>query len=149
MPQFSPDGKQISFVTTHGKTGIIAPRGLAVAPSAGGDPSRVRGYPMNGAWMSEIVWAPDSQSLFVTMNEGTFAAGAQMFDSRSFAPISPAVRRKRVVGRPSTNAEPQRTARHGVSRGRGATRRCRRSTSAAAEADVDQRQPRPRELRAR
>ena len=35
---------------------------------------------MNGAWIAEILWAPDSQSLFVTMNEGTFATGAQMFE---------------------------------------------------------------------
>jgi dipeptidyl aminopeptidase/acylaminoacyl peptidase len=80
MPQFSPDGRQISFVTTNGKTGIIAPRGLAVAPATGGDLSHIRSYPMNGAWISEIVWAPDSKSLFVTMNEGTFATGAQMFE---------------------------------------------------------------------
>jgi dipeptidyl aminopeptidase/acylaminoacyl peptidase len=79
-PQFSPDGRQISFVTTNGSTGIIAPRGLAIAPAGGGDGSRIRSYPMNGAWMSEILWAPDSQSLFVTMNEGTFATGAQMFE---------------------------------------------------------------------
>ena len=35
---------------------------------------------MNGAWIAEILWAPDSQSLFVTMNEGTFATGAHMFE---------------------------------------------------------------------
>jgi dipeptidyl aminopeptidase/acylaminoacyl peptidase len=80
MPQFSPDGRQIAFVTTGGRTGIIAPRGLAVAPAAGGDLSHIRAYPLNGAWMSEIVWAPDSRSLFVTMNEGTFATGRQMFE---------------------------------------------------------------------
>jgi dipeptidyl aminopeptidase/acylaminoacyl peptidase len=80
MPQFSPDGRQISFVSTNGGVGIIAPRGLAVAPAAGGDPSRIRAYPMNGAWMSEILWTPDSHSLLVTMNEGTFSTGAQMFE---------------------------------------------------------------------
>ena len=69
-----------SFISTGGRAELLAPRGLAVVPAAGGDPSRIRSYPMNGAWISEIVWAPDSQSLLVTMNEGTFAAGAQMFE---------------------------------------------------------------------
>ena len=35
---------------------------------------------MNGAWIAELLWAPDSQSVFVTMNEGTFATGAHMFE---------------------------------------------------------------------
>ena len=35
---------------------------------------------MNGAWIAEILWAPDNQSLYVTMNEGTFATGAHMFE---------------------------------------------------------------------
>jgi len=79
-PQFSPDGRYLSFVTTNGRTGIIAPRGLAVAPAAGGTSQTIKTYPMSGAWVAETMWARDSQSLFVTMNEGTFAAGAQMFE---------------------------------------------------------------------
>ena len=35
---------------------------------------------MNGAWIAEILWAPDSQAVYVTMNEGTFATGAHMFE---------------------------------------------------------------------
>jgi dipeptidyl aminopeptidase/acylaminoacyl peptidase len=79
-PQFSPDGKQLSFVSTNGRTGIIAPRGLAVASLGATGPATIRAYPMNGAWIAETVWARDSQSLFVTMNEGTFATGAGMFE---------------------------------------------------------------------
>ena len=78
-PQFSPDGKRISFITTSGRTGLIAPRGLAVADASATN-SGIRAYPMNGAWIAEVVWAPDNQSLFVTMNEGTFATGAHMFE---------------------------------------------------------------------
>jgi dipeptidyl aminopeptidase/acylaminoacyl peptidase len=78
-PQFSPDGKRLSFITTSERTGLIAPRGLAVA-DAGARNSQIRSYPMNGAWIAEVLWAPDGQSLFVTMNEGTFAAGAHMFE---------------------------------------------------------------------
>jgi dipeptidyl aminopeptidase/acylaminoacyl peptidase len=78
-PQFSPDGTRIAFITTNERTGIIAPRGLAVADARVRN-ANVRSYPMNGAWIAEMQWAPDSQSLFVTMNEGTFATGAQMFE---------------------------------------------------------------------
>jgi dipeptidyl aminopeptidase/acylaminoacyl peptidase len=79
-PQFSPDGRHVSFVTTNGRTGIISPRGLAVAPAAGGTAPTIKTYPMSGAWVAETLWARDSQSVLVTMNEGTFAAGAQMFE---------------------------------------------------------------------
>ena len=78
-PQYSPDGKRLSFITTSERTGLIAPRGLAVA-DAGAKNSNIRAYPMNGAWIAEVLWTPDSQSLLVTMNEGTFATRAQMFE---------------------------------------------------------------------
>jgi dipeptidyl aminopeptidase/acylaminoacyl peptidase len=78
-PQYSPDGTRLSFITTNGGTGLIAPRGLAVADATAQNP-QIRTYPMNGAWIAELAWAPDSQSMLVTMNEGTFATGAQMFE---------------------------------------------------------------------
>jgi dipeptidyl aminopeptidase/acylaminoacyl peptidase len=78
-PQFSPDGRRLSFITTSERTGLIAPRGLAVADAAERN-AGIRSYPMNGAWIAETLWAPDSQTLFVTMNEGTFATGAHMFE---------------------------------------------------------------------
>jgi dipeptidyl aminopeptidase/acylaminoacyl peptidase len=80
QPQYSPDGRWIAFVSTNGRRELLAPRGLAIAPAEGGDPSRIRSYSMNGAWISELVWTADSKSLLVTMNEGTFATGAQMFE---------------------------------------------------------------------
>jgi dipeptidyl aminopeptidase/acylaminoacyl peptidase len=97
-PQFSPDGTRLAFVTTNERVGLIAPRGLAVLTFGGaglsagasakaeappsGVPSAaaIRSYPMNGAWIGEMAWAPDSKSLFVLMNEGTFASGEHMFE---------------------------------------------------------------------
>jgi dipeptidyl aminopeptidase/acylaminoacyl peptidase len=78
-PQFSPDGKKISFISTSERTGIIAPRGLAVADAAARN-SNIRAFPMNGAWIAEILWLPTSDAVVVTMNEGTFATGAGMFE---------------------------------------------------------------------
>ena len=78
-PQYSPDGTRLSFITTSERTGLIAPRGLAVADARATN-ANIRAYPMNGAWIAELLWSPDSESLFVTMNEGTFATGAQMFE---------------------------------------------------------------------
>jgi dipeptidyl aminopeptidase/acylaminoacyl peptidase len=78
-PQFSPDGTTIAFISTTERTGIIAPRGLAVADASSRN-ANIRSYPMNGAWIAEILWQPDSERVLVTMNEGTFATGARMFE---------------------------------------------------------------------
>ena len=85
-PQFSPDGRRIAFVTTSERIGLLAPRGLAVltlptsGPATSVPATAIRTYPMNGAWIGEMVWAPDNQSLYVLMNEGTFATGQHMFE---------------------------------------------------------------------
>src|SRR5436190_16109748 len=78
-PQFSPDGKKIAFISTNERTGIIAPRGLSVADTSGRNVN-VRAFPMNSAWIADLLWKPDSQAVVVTMNEGTFATGARMFE---------------------------------------------------------------------
>jgi len=78
-PQFSPDGKKISFISTGERTGIIAPRGLAIADAASRN-ANIRAYPMNGAWIAEVHWMPAGDAVIVTMNEGTFATGAHMFE---------------------------------------------------------------------
>jgi dipeptidyl aminopeptidase/acylaminoacyl peptidase len=79
-PVFAPDGATIAFVSTHGETGLLAPRGLAAVGTKGDRAGPIRPFRLGGAWMAEMVWARDSQSLYVTMNEGTFATGAQMFE---------------------------------------------------------------------
>jgi dipeptidyl aminopeptidase/acylaminoacyl peptidase len=78
-PQFSPDGRKIAFISTNERTGIIAPRGLAVADASGRN-ANIKSFPMNSAWIAELLWTPDSSAIYVTMNEGTFATGAHMFE---------------------------------------------------------------------
>jgi dipeptidyl aminopeptidase/acylaminoacyl peptidase len=79
MPQFSPDGTLIAFVTTSERLGLMAPRGLAVVSAKGGAET-IRTFPLAGAWVGEMLWARDSASIFALLNEGTFASGAQMFE---------------------------------------------------------------------
>jgi dipeptidyl aminopeptidase/acylaminoacyl peptidase len=51
-----------------------------VVPIAGGGTASITSFPLGGAWIGEMTWAADSQSLYVLMNEGTFATRAQMFE---------------------------------------------------------------------
>jgi dipeptidyl aminopeptidase/acylaminoacyl peptidase len=76
-PQFAPDGTRVAFVSTNERFGLLAPRGLAVVDLS---ERHISTYPMNGAWIGEMTWAPDSRSMYVLMNEGTFATGAHMFE---------------------------------------------------------------------
>ena len=79
QPQFSPDGKQIAFVSTNEQQGLMAPRGLAVV-AASGERSSIRAFALGGAWIGEMLWARDSNSILALMNEGTFATGEHMFE---------------------------------------------------------------------
>jgi dipeptidyl aminopeptidase/acylaminoacyl peptidase len=79
-PQFSPDGASVAFVTTKTQMGLLAPRGLGVVSTKSAGESTVRSVELGGAWIGEMQWARDSQSIFVLMNEGTFATGAHMFE---------------------------------------------------------------------
>lgn len=80
QPQFSPDGRSIAFISTGGRMGIIAPRGLSVVGARGDRESPIRAYALDGAWIGEMVWAADSRSIYTLMNEGTFATRARMFE---------------------------------------------------------------------
>jgi dipeptidyl aminopeptidase/acylaminoacyl peptidase len=80
MPQFSPDGASIAFVTTNQQMGLMAPRGLAIVRTHAGTASAIRSIALGGAWIGEMLWTRDSRSILALMNEGTFATGAQMFE---------------------------------------------------------------------
>jgi len=77
QPQFSPDGRSIAFISTDGHTDIMATRGLMVVPAAGGPP---KGLPVGDAWVNEFAWAPDSRSIYLQANDGTFASGEHVFE---------------------------------------------------------------------
>jgi dipeptidyl aminopeptidase/acylaminoacyl peptidase len=77
-PRFSPDGRAIAFISTNGRNDIMASRSLTVvAASKGGAP---RAYPLDDAWVNEYVWAPDSRSIYLQANDGTFARAGHMFE---------------------------------------------------------------------
>jgi dipeptidyl aminopeptidase/acylaminoacyl peptidase len=85
-PQFSPDGTRIAFVSSNGRSEIMAPRSLAVVSARGGEAPRI--YGMDDAWINELVWARDGKSLFTLANDGTFAKGEHMFD-QAIVRVSP------------------------------------------------------------
>jgi len=78
-PRYSPDGRLIAFTSTTGHVDIMAPRSLTVAP-AQGPSSAIRAFGMDDAWVNEFVWSPDSQSIYLQANDGTFARGEHMFE---------------------------------------------------------------------
>src|SRR5258708_25878304 len=56
-PRFSPDGRSIAFISTGGRSDIMASRSLTIASAAGGPP---RTLGLDDAWVNEYVWAPGS-----------------------------------------------------------------------------------------
>jgi len=76
-PRFSPDGRSIAFISTSGKRDIMASRSLTVVGAAGGTP---RTYGLDDSWVNEYVWTPDSKSIYIEANDGTFGRGAHMFE---------------------------------------------------------------------
>ena len=76
-PRVSPDGRSIAFISTNGRRDIMASRSLTIVPAAGGTP---RAFPLDDAWVNEYVWEPDSRSILVQANDGTFGRGVHMFE---------------------------------------------------------------------
>ena len=77
LPQYSPDGRRIAFISTGGRAEIMAPRSLTIADAQGGAP---RAFLLDDAWVNEVAWAPDSKSVYIQANDGTFASRARMFE---------------------------------------------------------------------
>ena len=76
-PRYSPDGRSIAFISTSGRNDIMASRSLTVVPSTGGTP---RAFVLDDAWVNEYVWSPDSRSIYLQANDGTFGRADHMFE---------------------------------------------------------------------
>jgi dipeptidyl aminopeptidase/acylaminoacyl peptidase len=99
-PVFSPDGRQIAFISTNGKTDIMASRSLTVVPSAGGTP---RTFVLDDAWVNEFVWSRDSRSIYLEANDGTFGRGEHMFEQPIFRVSAEDGKAERIVPGPTVN----------------------------------------------
>ena len=76
-PRYSPDGRSMAFISTNGRNDIMASRSLTVVPSTGGTP---REFVLDDAWVNEYVWSPDSRSIYLQANDGTFGRADHMFE---------------------------------------------------------------------
>ena len=76
-PRYSPDGRSIAFISTNGRSDIMASRSLTVVAAAGGPP---RTYGLDDAWVNEYVWGRDSRSIYLQANDGAFGRAEHMFE---------------------------------------------------------------------
>ena len=78
-PRFSPDGRLIAFISTNGVTDVMATRSLTVVAAHPHAPA-LRTFILDEAWVNEYVWAPDSRSIYLQANDGTFGRAEHMFE---------------------------------------------------------------------
>ncbi len=80
LPQYSPDGRLIAFISSGGRPGMINAMDLYVvaADGSGGPPQGLT--VKREVWASEFTWAPDSKSIFYIPDEQTNDSGANMFE---------------------------------------------------------------------
>jgi dipeptidyl aminopeptidase/acylaminoacyl peptidase len=128
MPQFSPDGRSIAFVSSGGHRGMIQAMDLYVvrADGSGGPP---RGLTVaRQVWVSEFAWAPDGRSLYYIPDEQTNDSGEHMFEQAVF--------RVSVDGGPVQLITPGRVANFSMSLSADGTRLAYRSVESRTMGDV-------------
>jgi dipeptidyl aminopeptidase/acylaminoacyl peptidase len=76
-PRYSPDGRQIAFISTDGQYDVMASHSLSIVPADGGAPRR---FALDDAWVNEYWWTPDSRAIYLIANDGTFGRGRHMFE---------------------------------------------------------------------
>jgi dipeptidyl aminopeptidase/acylaminoacyl peptidase len=80
MPQFSPDGRSIAFISTGGRPGMIEAIDLYVV-AADGHGAPPRGLtPARELWVNSFAWASDGRSIYYISDEQTNGAGEHMFE---------------------------------------------------------------------
>lgn len=80
MPQYSPDGRWIAFVSSGGAEGLVTPKDLHVMAAEGRPESIKNLTAAREAWVMELAWAPDSRSLFFVSGEQAGQTGEKMFE---------------------------------------------------------------------
>ena len=76
-PRFSPDGKQIAFISTSGQYDVMASRSLTIVDAGGGSP---RMFALDDAWVNEYSWTRDSRAIYLVANDGTYGRAQHMFE---------------------------------------------------------------------
>jgi dipeptidyl aminopeptidase/acylaminoacyl peptidase len=84
MPQFSPDGRSIAFISSGGKPGMINAQDLYVVAADGTGGAPLGLTLSREVWVNEFSWAPDGRSIFYIPSEQTNDSGEHMFEQAIF-----------------------------------------------------------------
>ena len=84
MPQFSPDGRSIAFISTGGRPGMINAIDLYVVAADGHGPPP-RGLTLaRELWVNSFAWPPDGRAIYYISDEQTNGTGEHMFEQGIF-----------------------------------------------------------------